>query len=172
MKAITLYQPHATLIAIGAKTIETRSWRPPPSLVGQRIAIHAAKRKSSAWNWSIDFINEVGRLLPDGERHPWPLGSVVATGLLQCAHQVRDWTYFEGPYPNKQIQANFVPLATGMDPLPSCPHSRDRWHCFTDIYGSFARGRWLWFLGEVEPLPTPVPAVGRQRVWEWTEGGA
>jgi len=41
MKAITLFQPWASLIAIGAKTIETRSWftayRGP-------LAIHAAKK--------------------------------------------------------------------------------------------------------------------------------
>lgn len=44
MKAITLWQPWATLIAIGAKTIETRSWPAPPALYGQRIAIHAASK--------------------------------------------------------------------------------------------------------------------------------
>lgn len=41
MKAITLWQPWATLIAIGAKRIETRNWRAPASLNGQWIAIHA-----------------------------------------------------------------------------------------------------------------------------------
>jgi hypothetical protein len=40
MKALTLTQPWATLVAIGAKTIETRSW--PTSYRGP-LAIHAAK---------------------------------------------------------------------------------------------------------------------------------
>src|ERR1051325_5993743 len=40
MKALTLTQPWATLIAIGAKRIETRSWS--TDYHGQ-IAIHAAK---------------------------------------------------------------------------------------------------------------------------------
>lgn len=46
MKAVSLWQPWASLIACGAKTIETRSWPAPRTVVGQRIAIHAAKRTS------------------------------------------------------------------------------------------------------------------------------
>ena len=42
MPALTLWQPWASLIAIGAKSIETRSWPAPAGLVGERIAIHAA----------------------------------------------------------------------------------------------------------------------------------
>jgi hypothetical protein len=40
MKAITLHQPWATLVAIEQKKIETRSW--PTSYRGP-LAIHAAK---------------------------------------------------------------------------------------------------------------------------------
>src|SRR5258708_5270609 len=42
VKALTLWQPWASLIAVGAKTIETRSWS--TSYRGP-LAIHAAKRK-------------------------------------------------------------------------------------------------------------------------------
>ena len=49
MKALTLYQPWATLIAIGAKKIETRSWgtnyRGP-------LAIHAGKNRE--WEYLIN----------------------------------------------------------------------------------------------------------------------
>lgn len=45
MKAISLWQPYASLIAAGKKTIETRTHSRRRSLAGQRIAIHAAKRK-------------------------------------------------------------------------------------------------------------------------------
>jgi len=44
MPAITLWQPWATLVALGHKTIETRTHRRFDSLAGRRIAIHAAKR--------------------------------------------------------------------------------------------------------------------------------
>ena len=46
MKALTLYQPWASLIAVGAKTIETRGYRPPSTLkLGERFAIHAGKTR-------------------------------------------------------------------------------------------------------------------------------
>lgn len=41
MKALTLHQPWAWAIAHADKRIENRSWRPPASIVGKRIAIHA-----------------------------------------------------------------------------------------------------------------------------------
>lgn len=42
--AISLHQPWAELIALKIKTHETRHWRYPARLEGQRILIHAAKR--------------------------------------------------------------------------------------------------------------------------------
>ena len=43
MKAISLSQPHATLIAAGYTRIETRSWDPHGLREGPLVAIHAAK---------------------------------------------------------------------------------------------------------------------------------
>ena len=45
MKAISLWQPWASAVAIGAKNYETRSWR--TSFRGT-LAIHAAKKRSPA----------------------------------------------------------------------------------------------------------------------------
>lgn len=42
MKALTLHQPWASLIALGVKTVETRSWS---TAYRGPLAIHAAKRK-------------------------------------------------------------------------------------------------------------------------------
>lgn len=44
MKVISLWQPWASLVIDGRKKIETRHWSPPASLVGQPLAIHAAKK--------------------------------------------------------------------------------------------------------------------------------
>lgn len=55
MRALTVRQPHASLIVLGLKPVENRGWRPRPShaalligphdagTAGERIAIHAAK---------------------------------------------------------------------------------------------------------------------------------
>ena len=45
MKAITLWQPYASLLVAGRKPHETRSWPPPDSLLGARIAIHAGDKR-------------------------------------------------------------------------------------------------------------------------------
>src|SRR6185295_8909015 len=76
MKAITLTQPWATLVALGIKRIETRSWS--TSHRGP-LAIHAAK------NWSSedrDFARqlELRHVLPEDVELPH--GAVVATALL------------------------------------------------------------------------------------------
>jgi ASCH domain-containing protein len=44
LPAISLWQPWASLIALGVKRIETRSWPCPAKYIGERVLIHAAKR--------------------------------------------------------------------------------------------------------------------------------
>lgn len=41
MKALTLKAPWAFAVVALGKRVENRTWRPPVSLIGQRIAIHA-----------------------------------------------------------------------------------------------------------------------------------
>lgn len=45
MKALTIWQPWASLIVAGAKPFEFRKWPSPPALQGRRIVIHAGGRK-------------------------------------------------------------------------------------------------------------------------------
>lgn len=49
MKALPLWQPWASLVAVGAKRVETRHWPAPARLIGQRVAIYATKRRSELW---------------------------------------------------------------------------------------------------------------------------
>ena len=43
MLALTIHQPWASAIVLGPKRVENRTWRPPATLVGQRLAVHAGK---------------------------------------------------------------------------------------------------------------------------------
>ncbi len=86
MKALTLHQPWASLIAAGHKKVETRSWG-----TGHRgrVAIHAGKRK-------LDYGDEL--LLRDLEvaygvalPAPLPFGAVVAVAtLIACVPMTRE----------------------------------------------------------------------------------
>lgn len=44
MRALTIWQPWASLIALGVKSHEFRTWPPPEYLYGARMAVHAAGR--------------------------------------------------------------------------------------------------------------------------------
>src|SRR6202030_3531482 len=93
MKTLTLTQPWATLVALGAKRIETRSWR--TSYRGP-LAIHAAKRMPKAaislcWDTPFRAALEAGGYGPGGgtATNPFglPLGAVIAVTVLidvQC----------------------------------------------------------------------------------------
>jgi activating signal cointegrator 1 len=76
MPAISLWQPWASFIAIGAKPYETRHWRAPLRFVGLRIAIHAAKhpvqKDDRIWWYHIA-----------GPSAPLPLGAFVCTAILR-----------------------------------------------------------------------------------------
>lgn len=62
LKALTIWQPWSSLIMIGAKLYEFRSWLPPKSLVGQRIVNHAAARKTR-----LDEVEDLIERLSDPE---------------------------------------------------------------------------------------------------------
>jgi len=77
MKAISVIQPWATLIAIGAKKIETRSW--PTSHRGP-IAIHASTSKP---RWANECFQDCCmQVLKKSGWKDLPRGCVVATANL------------------------------------------------------------------------------------------
>jgi len=144
MKAITLHQPWATLVAIGAKRIETRSWstnyRGP-------LAIHAGKKLP---NINPYFLREPFHSCLLG--HKIPLGFIVATcELLECyqidASDLRKENMRGWEVKGKFFERTSEELA----------------------FGLYEVGRWMWFLDDVKILDTPILAKGAQRLWEWKE---
>ena len=89
MKTISLWQPYASLIAAGVKTIETRGWAPPKGLMGQRIAIHAARAIETSDVNGRRRHDRIAAALNDPE---WdaniPRGAVVCTAILDHAGRV------------------------------------------------------------------------------------
>ena len=84
MKAISLHQPWASLVALQQKRIETRSW--PANYTGP-LAIHAAKRPVRLGEIDLNIsdtlfnagISRLGQL---------PLGCIVATCTLARFYQI------------------------------------------------------------------------------------
>lgn len=131
MKTITILQPWASLIACGAKRIETRSWS--TSHRGP-LAIHAGRTVPS-----MEFFT------PKVEAALWnedtPFGKVIAIAeLVDCVEMT-----------NERIAA-----------------WRDRYGYDEIAFGHFEPGRYAWILANVRRVE-PVPAKGRQRLWEWEQ---
>ena len=79
MKALTLWQPWASLVAAGLKPYEFRTWPAPQSLVGERIAIHAGKRTFAQ--------EDIPDLLDDERRRVSSPGLIVKSGIMDDAQR-------------------------------------------------------------------------------------
>jgi len=153
MKAITLTQPWATLIAVGAKHIETRSWA--TSYRGP-LAIHAAK--------GISSIGSAKGLMHLCRSEPFrsallaagylgtpalPRGAIVATcELLDCVETWPKWATITPWLTASWNETTYhVPPGKG-----SHEHA----------FGDYTPGRYAWLLGNVPPPASrskcqPVP---------------
>lgn len=90
MKALTVKQPWATLIMLGLKPVENRSWRPPSSLIGERFVIHAGK----GYDKNADgFLDSIGLELPEN----LPSGCLLGTVKLDSVVTDFESPWFSGP---------------------------------------------------------------------------
>ena len=101
MYAITLHQPWASLIALGIKTVETRSLPAPALLVGQTIVIHAGKQVVKKPGVAVE--NELrARLGEDWHRTSrrarcWPPQPWPAWPELSLSTRAPVWWYMTFP---------------------------------------------------------------------------
>lgn len=87
--AISIYQPWASLIALGLKPLENRTWAPGRLSPGDYIAVHAAKHDSIAeWNVAAETLDLAHTLDPripatmPFMRATMPLGAILAVATL------------------------------------------------------------------------------------------
>jgi hypothetical protein len=148
LKAITLWQPWASLIVTGAKKIETRSWS---TRYRGPLAIHAAQ----TWNNELDALMSYwhiqGGLAPlkgqplDLKFETWagvhgedlPKGCIIAIcDLIDCRPA--------GEFMVKEIEIE-------------------------KNFGDFTPGRFGWILSNVRPLENPIYIKGSQGLWNWDD---
>lgn len=162
MKALTLTQPWASLVAIGAKRIETRSWS--TSYRGP-IAIHAAR----------GFPGEAKHLCESG-------GICRAFGWQVCGPTLtQDWLYESARNIKALPLGCIVATAELVGTVPTDRHDfevngsfhyRDFTFEMTDQernFGNYEPHRYGWILRNVVPLETPIAAKGALSLWEWAE---
>lgn len=141
MKAISLWQPWASLIPGEFKRYETRSWKPPAYLMGALLAIHAAKRwtpleQAYTGRFIRQYPETAPLLRPEGYMNP-PLGAIL------CVCRLVDYIH------------------TDDKNLPEDVTDRER------AFGDWSSGRFAWRLEIVRVVPTPIPCAGHQGIWNW-----
>lgn len=82
LRGLTLHRPWSSLIALGIKKVENRTWPPPQSLVGQWVAIHSGLTyDDEGERWARQQLNDLERedflLTPERPQH------IVALALLE-----------------------------------------------------------------------------------------
>ncbi len=163
MKGLTIHQPWASLI-VGAppsyddqptdpqKPVENRGWRPPQSLIGQRLAIHAGKAMTG------DVLHTFKRVFIDrafgSVRTPYktpgdfPRGAVVGVATLD-----RVITTTRG---GRIIDA-FTLASAAID------------EATRRFYTGTGPGDYGWIFRGRRALATPVPCNGAQGPWTLPE---
>lgn len=147
MKALTLWRPWPRLILEHGKDIENRTWKPPVSILGKRIAIHAGKQVDSYG------ISRIMTLLK---------GDAVAYG-----HDMQDLC---GP---EQVIVGTVVVLGWVRP-PVAPPAKREWGVILNGHAGeierYNSSPWLegpygWALFDPQPLRSPLPCKGRQGLW-------
>lgn len=150
MNALSLLNPWACLVAIGAKRIETRPWstdyRGP-------LAIHSSRRfprpcKDKCWQAPFQDVlfwrgTEAGMTELFNSLEHLPCGQVLATCEL----------------------VDVVPTFDAGLPSKRMPAADSNEYAF----GNYEPGRFMFFLENVKMLAKPVPAKGRLGFWPWDE---
>lgn len=144
MRCITIWQPWATLIALGEKKFETRSWATQHR---DAIAIHAGKKVDKAICQKEPFRSILAKHGYTADT--LPTGSVVAVCRLADCLEVTE------------SSGGMVMLES---PLQSIVISD-----LEKAFGLFELGRFAWELADVRRLPKPIPAKGMQGLWNWEE---
>jgi len=135
MQAISLTQPWAQLVVLGAKRVETRSW---PTRYRGEIAIHASKgfpkpaKEIVQHEWIYGFALDPHGFFVDN----LPLGAIIGTvEITDCL-------------PTEKA-----------DEIGLYSHHAE-W-----AFGDYGAGRYMWLLTNPCMFDTPMPCKGALKIW-------
>lgn len=144
VKALTLWQPWASLVALGEKRIETRCWS---TKYRGPLAIHSAAKVPSflgASRHTEQFITELADVFNVRTSQVTEAVAKLPCGAVLCIvnlHSIEE---------------------TSLAREILCERER--------VFGNYEDGRYAWALEMVEKL-TPTPAKGNRMLWNWAAGG-
>lgn len=156
MKAISFWQPWGSLVVLGAKKIETRSW---PTKYRGPLLIHAAKRKDveeliwlfSHWQfmWALQPLGLTMGAGFSRNIEKMPFGALLGTVTLTDCRPTESFTVGE---------------LDGLRGEPGKQYSER-------AFGNFAPGRFGWVFDTPHMFPEPIPYKGHQGFFDVDLGG-
>ncbi|GAA3940565.1 hypothetical protein [Hymenobacter algoricola] len=143
MKALSLIQPYATLIMLGYKQYETRSWSTKHR---GTLAIHASAGKP-AWARKVCQENmHIRQVLSAHGLTFDTLPRAAVLGICQVNHMLKICAPSAAESEHEIEAGDLRPVEV------AC--------------GDYTPGRWAWDLDKVLELPTPIPQKGALSIWE------
>jgi hypothetical protein len=153
IRGITLHEPWATLVAIGLKKFETRSWA---TTYRGKLLIHAATRKADVNPFRGLYVYKGWEELSNQEKHgytvcaeinkriPPTFGCVVAIAELTNCLKMRS-------------VGDGSPIDSGITIEEQTKIER--------ATGDWKSGRYAWKLENIQMLEIPIPYKGKQGLW-------
>lgn len=138
MKAICLWQPYASLVVIGAKKIETRTWA--PSFRGDVAVLATAWAPKDAEAKAL--VEPFASALREGGLEPTALPRGAVLGVVRVTN------CFE------------------VNHLDALKARREVLTKREEAFGDYSAGRWCWTLENPRVLAEPIPCRGRQGLFD------
>lgn len=169
MKALTIYQPWASLIMAGAKPYEFRKWAAHRTIIGQRIVIHASARKIKE-----SEIYKILRSLHEGG----------AEAAMTCLHPAKAMPILKRALA-KEVNGEFrcrsldghgdLPWSAGIgtailgEPRNGFDGAEEFGFARVNDSDRDEHANWGWPLTDIEVWDQPIPMRGMQGFWTWPE---
>ena len=156
VKFLTLWEPWASAIPAGLKTVETRGYSSP---FRGWVMIHAGVHKLTKAERAA-LPPGIKRAMLDLDMHP---GHVVALAriadIVPTDHHHTTFGSVEG-WQQVRKPSGPVPGAGGVPGRPAPTHLVTKIGAAEMVWGNYSPGRYAWLLANIVKLPEPVPMKG------------
>lgn len=176
LRALTLWRPWDECIVMGPKDIENRTWKPPQSIIGKFIAIHAGQKYDK--NAAVEMVEQKLWSPPSPATCPHSVikGVVRVKDYIQENHPRlggMTWTGDEAEvmcgegHPQDPFDVSRCGASASRSDAQS---QKPSWRSIVHDDSPWFSGPYGWLLVDVVAFPEPVPAKGAMGLWRvWGE---
>jgi len=162
MQALSLLQPWAALVMVGAKRYETRSWG---TKVRGRIAIHASEGQKKELVLALQTQPFASVIAANYDQRAMACGAVLGTvEIVDVVPIIAVRAGYYAPSDSAWVGAPSFGaglISSGLHAFPPAEHER--------AFGDYGPGRFAWILREPMLFAKPVPYRGMLGLWELPE---